>query len=96
MEFTEHNVPKSIFRNLSFEDFLFSFSESYVVSIAFDDLMTVPFSDPVSEIVSEHGSDTGESDRTDEMSFSPKPSYQYHDIHPWYGCPDDRERLDTG
>jgi hypothetical protein len=60
MKLSEYNIPKSIFFDLFCEDFLFCFSESDIVTITVDDLVSIPFSDPISDIVTEHGTDARE------------------------------------
>ncbi len=60
MKLSEYNIPKSIFFDLFCEDFLFCFSESDIVTITVYDLVSVPFSDPISDIVTEHGTDARE------------------------------------
>ena len=95
MEFSKNDIPKTIFLNLFFEDFLFCFSESDIVTISMDDLVSIPFSDPISEIVTDHSTDAGKEYRKDEMWFAPESSNQDHDIHPWYSCPDYWERFYT-
>ena len=67
MEFSKNNIPKSIFLNLFFEDFLFCFPESDVVTISMDDLVPIPLSDPISEIVTDHSTDAGKEYCEDEM-----------------------------
>lgn len=96
MKLSENDIPKAIFRDLFFEYFLFCFSESDIVSVFFYDFMSVPFTDPVAEIVSEHCSDTCETYRQEYMIFPPKSSYENHDIHTRHGSSDDRKWLDTG
>ena len=60
MKLSEYNIPKSIFLDLFCEYFLFCFPESDIVTITVDDLVSIPFSDPISDIVTEHSTDTRE------------------------------------
>lgn len=95
MEFPEDNIPKSIFFDLFREDSFLSFPDSEPVTIFFDQLMSIPFPDPVTEIVPDHRSDDGCEDREEEMISSPESADQYHHIHPRDCCSDDRQWLDA-
>lgn len=91
MKFSKNNIPKSVFFYLFWEYFLFCFSESDVVTIFLDDLMSIPFSDPISDIISDHGTKCSQENRSYDMSFSPKSTNKNHNIHPWKSCSDNRE-----
>ncbi len=95
MEFPESNIPESIFLNLSFEDLLLSCPDSEPVSIFLDEFMSVPFPDPVAEIIPEHSTEDRTDDREGKMISRPESSDEDHHIHPWDRSPDDRKRLDT-
>lgn len=95
MKLAEYDIPKSIFLYLSMEYRSLSTTYSEPVSVFFDELGTVPFPDPVAQIVPEHRTDTSTDDREDDVILPPESSDEYHDIHAWYSCPDDREWLDT-
>lgn len=91
MKLPENNIPKSIFFYLSMKDVRFSLSESDPVSVFLDNLCTVPFSYPVAEIVPEHSPENRDNYSDKKVSLAPESSDQYHDIHSWYGSPDDRK-----
>ncbi len=57
--------------------------------------MSVPFPDPVAEIIPEHSTEDRTDDREGKMISRPESSDEDHHIHPWDGCPDDREWLDA-
>lgn len=63
MELTEDDIPESVLLYLFREDFLFCFTESYIVSVSLDDLVPVPLTYPVSEVVPEHSTECCERDR---------------------------------
>ncbi len=63
MKFSEDNIPKSIFLDLLMEDRSFRLSDSEPVAVFFYKLGSIPFSYPVSEIISEHCSDDRTYDR---------------------------------
>ncbi len=95
MKLTKDDIPKSIFLYLPWENILFCFSETDIVSIFLYDTVPVPFSDPISEIVSDHCTNSCQCDRENHMGFSPKSSYQDHDVHARYSGSNDGKRLDT-
>lgn len=83
MKFSEDDIPKSIFFDLLMENRCFCFSYSEPIAIFFDKLRSIPFSYPVPEIISEHGSDNGTYDRTCDMVLTPETPNKDHHIHPW-------------
>lgn len=91
MKFPEYDIPKSIFFELFMEDGSLSFSESEPVTVFFYQFDSIPFPDPISEIVPEHGSDCCKCNRRDDVIYSPKSTDQNHHIHPWYCSTDYRE-----
>lgn len=91
MKFAEHDIPKPIFFYLSMEYSSFSFPESDPVSIFFYDFCSIPFSDPVTEIIPEHSTEDGERYGPDEVILPPESSHEDHHIHPRYSSPDDGE-----
>lgn len=95
MKFPKHDIPESIFLELSGEDFLFCLPESEPVSVFLDEFTTIPLPDPVPEIIPEHRPDDRREDREEEMISSPESSDKDHHIHPGNRSTDDRERLNT-
>ena len=91
MEFSEDDIPEAIFLDLFREDFLFSLPDSEPVTVFFDQFMSVPFPDPVAEIVPEHRTDDGSEDREEEVITSPESTDKYHHIHPRDCSSDDRQ-----
>lgn len=91
MKFPEDDIPKSIFFELFMEYIGFGFSESEPVTVFFYEFDSIPFPDPVSEIVPEHSSDCCQCNRRDDMICSPKSTHQNHHVHPWYRSTDYRE-----
>ncbi len=91
MELAQYYVPESILLYLLAEYPLLCVSQSDIVTIFLYDTMSVPFSCPVPEIVTEHRTDYCEHHSTDDMRLSPESSYEDHHIHPRYQSSDDRE-----
>jgi hypothetical protein len=95
MKFSEYNIPKSISLYLTLENFCLGTTDSEPVTIAMDEFISPPFSYPVSDVVPDHRSENCSESGESEMSRPPESSYEYHDIHPWYSCPDEGQTLDT-
>lgn len=91
MELTESDIPESVFLELSVEDPLLSLPDSEPVTILLDEFFSDLSPYPVTDIVSEHGSDAGCYDGEYEVFLTPESSDEYHHVHPWYCRPDDRE-----
>ena len=96
MKLSEHDIPCTIFLDLTVENLHLRSSESEPFTMFLEDSSTILFSEPVSEPVPEHGSDTCSEDGADEMRLSPESTYEDHHIHPREDDSDDRERLDSG
>jgi hypothetical protein len=77
------------------EDRGFGLTDSKPVTIFLDELSSIPFPDPVPQIIPEHSPDDRRCDRSYDMSLSPESTHEDHDIHPRDCCPDDRKGLDT-
>ena len=60
MELAENDIPETIFCDLLRENVLFCLPESDVVAVLGDDLVPIPLTDPVAEIVPEHSTNSGE------------------------------------
>ncbi len=96
VKFPEDDIPESIFLYLLVEDLIFCFSESDPVAIFFDNLLPIPFPDPVSEVVPEHRSDDSTEYGPHDMGFPPESTDEDHHVHPWDRRPDDRKWFHTG
>ncbi len=96
MKLSENDIPESVLLYLFFEDFLFSFSKTDIVSVFFDNLMSIPFSYPITDVVSDHCSYCSQDYSADNMWLSPESSNKNHYIHSWYCGSDDWEWLRTG
>lgn len=96
MEFSENNIPESIFLELYVEDLFFSSSYSEPISIFHYESFSKVFSYPVTKIVSEHSTKYCKSYCRKEVATCPKASNQDHDIHSRNSGPNDGERFDTG
>lgn len=64
MKLSKYDIPESILFDLFVEDACLGLAEPDPVTIFFDNFYSVPFPDPVSEVVPEHRSD----DRRDDSS----------------------------
>lgn len=93
MKFSEYYIPEAISLDLSVKDMRLCFADSKPVSIAFYELFSIPFSDPVAEIVPEHGTTYRHGDCEREVHFPPKSTYENHNIHTWHSCSDDGQTL---
>jgi hypothetical protein len=74
MEFSEDNIPESIFFDLFFEDIFFGSTDSEPFSIFMDEFFSVVFSDPVSHIVPDHSPEDRRDNREKKVLFRPKSS----------------------
>lgn len=95
MKFSENNIPRAIFCDLSIHDFYLCLAESKPLTMLVENLSTILSPEPESEEIPEHRAHTRREKRPDKMRFSPESSDQNHDIHPRKDDPDNRKWLDA-